>query len=592
MWKYLYYSTIFLYNKDRLVRGIRITIVKENSRFRRRVWMNRRLRKIIINVLFALLFFVLYIVLKFGVGKILQKDDRILNDNWTVQIGEEVFQDVKLSSFFFPATDKEDVVKLTTILPNTDIERAVLQFRAWHSKVNVYLGGNCIYSYGKRLTEQNKMVGSGYFWITIPERYQGKELCIQLDVTEDDAFTNVEPMYLQQEKDSTIHFISKNIIEIFIGVFLLGFGILLIVIVFLVGKFNNEYRSLFWIAIFSVLVALWMMCNFGIIQLVIFNRTFIAYIEYLSLYFLPVTMLAFVYESQTEEKIRKIVKVWGGVFCLFNLALILLNGLHIYHLPKFLKAFHMLGLFTIFFIVILSIIKWRGKKQKSEQILLQGLSIMALFVLGDLIRFNVEKYLHPTEIYTSSSVLPIGVLIFVMSMLASYVYRLVQSFYEAAEKQTLLQIAYSDALTGLGNRAMCQKIFQELEGTGKGVSMINLDLNNFKEVNDNFRHAVGDELLIDFANLLKENYKERGFVGRMGGDEFIIILENDEEDFTKASIDTLLEKIERENAKEEKAYKISVAYGYVTNKENKEMSMWYMYEISDKNMYACKMKQK
>lgn len=208
--------------------------------------------------------------------------------------------------------------------------------------------------------------------------------------------------------------------------------------------------------------------------------------------------------------------------------------------------------------------------------------------MADTLRFNIDKYIHPKNIDLSSSILPVGVLIFVMTMIASYIFKLVQTFYENVEKQTLIQIAYTDVLTHIGNRAMCEKTFQEWETAKKDATIINFDLNHFKEVNDTFGHSVGDNLLVEFAEILQKTYKKNGIIGRMGGDEFIVMLNTTDSSYVEKTIADLLKRIDQLNHKNDRPYQISVAYGYSSNKENPDCSLWEIYQNSDKKMYQNK----
>ncbi|MBS4211776.1 diguanylate cyclase domain-containing protein [Neobacillus rhizophilus] len=97
-------------------------------------------------------------------------------------------------------------------------------------------------------------------------------------------------------------------------------------------------------------------------------------------------------------------------------------------------------------------------------------------------------------------------------------------------EEELENLAYHDSLTGIRNRLS----FNELMGRsilsasekGEKLALLYMDLDKFKEVNDTLGHDVGDELLIQFANRLKNNVRGNSIIGRIGSDEFLILLKD------------------------------------------------------------------
>ncbi len=81
--------------------------------------------------------------------------------------------------------------------------------------------------------------------------------------------------------------------------------------------------------------------------------------------------------------------------------------------------------------------------------------------------------------------------------------------------------SYTDALTGLKNRAYLEKELKQLLGNGHGGTLFMTDLDNFKSMNDTYGHMVGDVVLQNFADTLKEYSKDGDILCRLGGDEFV-----------------------------------------------------------------------
>lgn len=91
----------------------------------------------------------------------------------------------------------------------------------------------------------------------------------------------------------------------------------------------------------------------------------------------------------------------------------------------------------------------------------------------------------------------------------------------------LKQLSVTDALTGLLNRTGLSASFpldlERAQRYGRPLSVVLLDLDHFKGVNDDFGHLVGDQVLVEFANLIRDTARQVDAVYRWGGEEFLII---------------------------------------------------------------------
>lgn len=117
----------------------------------------------------------------------------------------------------------------------------------------------------------------------------------------------------------------------------------------------------------------------------------------------------------------------------------------------------------------------------------------------------------------------VGFILFTLGWTYSIMLACYQRAYE-----NILHLAREDALTGLPNRrSIDETLNREIlrsTRTGNPFALIVLDLNDFKLVNDQHGHLVGDELLQTIALRLKDRVRDADFVGRFGGDEFLVIL--------------------------------------------------------------------
>ncbi|MCW3062530.1 MAG: ggdef domain, partial [Capsulimonas sp.] len=157
-----------------------------------------------------------------------------------------------------------------------------------------------------------------------------------------------------------------------------------------------------------------------------------------------------------------------------------------------------------------------------------------------------------------------------------------------------LEAADRDPMTSLLNhRAIHQRLHLEVEkaeAAGIPLSIIMMDLNNFKLFNDTYGHPVGDQILKNVAASLSTACAERGFLGRYGGDEFLLVAPNTTVQQAIALTDMLRERMLQEGFRrvgEERTIPVSLSYGVAGFPEDSK-TRHELVAIADTNLYAAK----
>ena len=149
-----------------------------------------------------------------------------------------------------------------------------------------------------------------------------------------------------------------------------------------------------------------------------------------------------------------------------------------------------------------------------------------------------------------------------------------------------------DPLTGVGNRIAYDEYLANLQGkSGFNFSVVNIDLDDFKSINDLYGHQEGDKVLKVFARNLEDAFEEEGVVIRLGGDEFIVLLRERRISTLERCIRTFNDKINAYNASKEVRYCIQFSYGIATY-DNSFRDINTFIQYSDKLMYEEKQKKK
>ncbi|KRQ86270.1 Cyclic di-GMP phosphodiesterase response regulator RpfG [Caloramator mitchellensis] len=154
----------------------------------------------------------------------------------------------------------------------------------------------------------------------------------------------------------------------------------------------------------------------------------------------------------------------------------------------------------------------------------------------------------------------------------------------------LKYLSLHDSLTGLYNRNYFDSKILELQKSDEfPISIISIDVNGLKLINDTLGHLKGDELLVRASQILRRAI-EADLIFRVGGDEFIVVLPNTDENSGEELIEKIIDEFDKYN-KENADFPINISLGLSTAK-NKNDSLIEIYKRADDFMYKNKLIQK
>ena len=114
------------------------------------------------------------------------------------------------------------------------------------------------------------------------------------------------------------------------------------------------------------------------------------------------------------------------------------------------------------------------------------------------------------------------------------------------------------------------------------------DLDNLKEINDNYGHKEGDQALMDISHILKENFRESDIIARIGGDEFVILAMNDIENSAEILTKRFEKILNNHDFQKKRPHTLSMSLGIVNFDPQNPRSMDDLLAQADKMMYASK----
>lgn len=159
---------------------------------------------------------------------------------------------------------------------------------------------------------------------------------------------------------------------------------------------------------------------------------------------------------------------------------------------------------------------------------------------------------------------------------------------DTSDKRGYVYLATHDSMTGLYNRNFFETEFERFKnGRDFPISIIYIDIDKLKVINDKYGHAIGDTAIIKTAEIIKGSIRKYDVAARVGGDEFVILVPEAENEVAVRIIGKIQKKLETHNIKSERPIKVSMGYGIAKNKREAELVL----TEADQNMYKQKKKK-
>lgn len=205
-------------------------------------------------------------------------------------------------------------------------------------------------------------------------------------------------------------------------------------------------------------------------------------------------------------------------------------------------------------------------------------------VLSVLLCVVVYHLLNPSTVFHSHY----QMLSFLVTCLLSSILTFIFAFRSQFQRKRLQKLAAHDPLTGAYNRRVMteelRKAHRDHHRSGRQYSLLILDLDHFKNINDSFGHLVGDQVLIDFVRIIKAAVRQDDQLFRYGGEEFALLLPNTNYDGLTVVANALQKQIF--SKLHSPASAVSASIGGAILERNESWQDWF--NRADEQLYAAK----
>lgn len=545
-------------------------------------------------IVFASIFGLLALYNVSGVGykDIFQTTE--LNTGWNITYDGKTYSNVNLEVFKTAHVMSEgDVIVLNNRIPEDwEYSSPVLCIHTHNSTISVNINGSKVYQYGQEQYACGKPVGSGYHYIDMKSYHKGKIIKIKLTAAEFSSFSAIDPISITDYPNVYKQLMMNRRVPFVAGNFLVLFGIIMAGISGILIIKKPEMFHLLWVGLLSVCVGGWTLCYYRLVQMYGVPLAYCSFMEYACLYIGVIPAMMYFKDYVWELNNRVMKKLFCGIVvseCIYTAIMLVFHFTDRLHLSSGLPMVHIFMLTVFVYITVLMIMEIRAGNTAGK-LIGAGFIILIGFILVDAAGYISYKYLgHHKVNETGLSV--IGNVLFIAFLFLNFGVEIAGKLKVTTEKEVLYRMAYTDMLTQLYNRRYCEERMEELSATKEVYGIYSLDLNDLKAINDTCGHHIGDELISGFAGILQKTFSQIGSIGRMGGDEFIVIIENAVHFDWKSGIEQLERNIAEANMTERR-FQYSAAFGYADSREiaaqNGQADSKMVYTLADNRMYECK----
>ncbi len=433
------------------------------------------------------------------------------------------FKKLKLSELDF---ENEPNQSLTMHVENSDLRAASLCFETSNIVFKVLVDGEVVYDYHPEMHNfYGKSYGSDIHTITIPMD-EGANIMIKAEkLNKSLKSTYFKNVYFEDGASYIHELMDKQMYQFLLMMLVFVVGVALV----LIGTFfeRNIDRRLEMVSLGSMamVLSIWIETGSTIFKYLTGNPGLCRGLNHISIALIAVTGTSLV-ACFTDAKKRwpvGVVAVLTAIDLIINIVAVWVNGKDYSEVLIFTHIVFGIAVILCGYIVV-SNKRDVTDAEKSRNILaIVAFAVLVLSGVADLIVHYVMKN------GDMSGFTRIGLVIFV----AILGYYEINTFFQAAHKaeqaQLLDKMVNEDSLTGLLNRRAFATFEAKVDNSREGACIfVDFNISDMKEINEKYGSATGDAVVVSGADIINRTFGEKGKVYRMGGDEFMAILDGDD----------------------------------------------------------------
>lgn len=477
-------------------------------------------------------------------------DIQAFDTGWFTESGSELTLPAK------PEANLENELTIVNTLPQVS-GHTWLVFENSYQAAEVFIDGTRVFEYGVEQTSPfGHLLGNAPCRVALDSSDSLKTIRIRLVSPYKKNSLYVSNMRLGTKEALIVTELRQNL-----GLIVcLGILVVMAAALFLssaISRFRerNPYYTLFlYLGLFTSSCAVWLLTDSSLPALFSDNVVFICLLSFYSFMLIPVFMLLFISEL-CHSKDRN-----GKILCFLMLLNVIIQSVlfvfGIADFPQMLIATHLLLGISCLWLLFFLIRDIKTNHAYYSKGILAAITVLIASVAIEVLNFYFKNFRGSRKFFRFGLLIFIGTLIFLAWK------KYMELLRENMKVQTYQKLAMTDSLTHVGSHtAYLEKLelLKQHSQPSDQILLIMMDVNFLKETNDKYGHNAGDLLLKGAAKCIEQSFADIGNCYRVGGDEFIVILENpagDPEAYNQ-KLDDFLKEHNTGNP-----FPVSVARGY------------------------------
>lgn len=504
-----------------------------------------------------------YITREFREGGERVADYTDISDEWTLD--SEGTKPVDLGSLGEYMDEETGVLSIYHRLPLMDGDESLV-FRSKDVYTKLLIDEKVVYEtkvYESRF--YNRSPGNLWNIAKFHDECSGALVEMQIYMVYDTNAVTVDNTIWGDKADIVHTFLKEKLFGITVSMLMIIIGLILIA-VDLMPAYSHARKNhgMIWLGLYSSLIGVWSVLETNVMQFFVADMRVLQLIGNIIMILDSMPLLLYL---DCEYQIFK--NRMMQLFCYFNIVYILvsvglqLSGVSDLHvvLPGAMLSMVVSCVVLLEWVVVeLSSMIRRHQSVLHYALQLSGLGALWISALCEMVRYSQSDHMDRAEY------MRVGMLIFVICLAISSQLETYRLFENGLKYDIISSLAYSDGLTGLGNRTAYLEQIEAHASGETGISQLGivfLDVNNLKKVNDNQGHEKGDELITIASKIIANSFGKHGKSYRIGGDEFCVLMTGISlQEKYETGLAEFQRLIEEANRVKGRTYEIQIANGF------------------------------